>query len=137
MSNIARIDRITGRYRPADGDSSDEALLALVARGDKPAMRALFGRFNVRVFRFLVRLVKNDALAEELLNDVFIAVWRHAGQFRARSRFRLGSWRSPAKRRSQSSVDAPRRNWTRWRSDRSKIRPMILRPRSGGSKETS
>jgi RNA polymerase sigma-70 factor, ECF subfamily len=75
---------------PSDEYGSDEALLGSVARGDKPAMRALFGRFHVRVFRFLVRLVKNDALAEELLNDVFIAVWRHAGQFKARSR--VSTW---------------------------------------------
>jgi RNA polymerase sigma-70 factor (ECF subfamily) len=97
------VDRpITGRYRPADGDGSDEALLGLVARGDKPAMRALFGRFNVRVFRFLVRLVKNDALAEELLNDVFIAVWRHAGQFRARSR--VSTWLLAIARQKALSV---------------------------------
>jgi RNA polymerase sigma-70 factor (ECF subfamily) len=98
MSNLERIDRRPGRSTalavPADpttshaaeGDSSDEALLGLVARGDKAAMRALFGRFNVRVFRFLVRFVHNKAVAEELVNDVFIAVWRHAGQFRGRSR---------------------------------------------------
>jgi RNA polymerase sigma-70 factor (ECF subfamily) len=104
MSNIERIDSrpcrsvalaapadpTTGRDRPANGDTPDEALLGLVARGDKAAMRALFGRFNVRVFRFLVRLVHNHALAEELLNDAFIAVWRHAGQFRARSR--VSTW---------------------------------------------
>jgi RNA polymerase sigma-70 factor (ECF subfamily) len=53
-------------------------------------MRELFGRLHVRVFRFLARLVKNDAVAEELLNDVFIAVWRHAGQFRGRSR--VSTW---------------------------------------------
>jgi RNA polymerase sigma-70 factor, ECF subfamily len=93
---------ITGRYRPADGDSSDKALLGLIAQGDKPAMRALFGRFNVRVFRFLVRLVKNDALAEELLNDVFIAVWRHAGQFRARSR--VSTWLLAIARQKALSV---------------------------------
>src|SRR5579862_9011478 len=86
----APADPTTGRHRSADADGSDEALLDLVARGDKAGMRALFGRLNVRVFRFLVRLVHNHAVAEELLNDVFIAVWRHAGQFRGRSR--VSTW---------------------------------------------
>jgi RNA polymerase sigma-70 factor (ECF subfamily) len=101
MSKTARLAD-HARYRPADEDSADEGLLGLVARGDKAAMRALFGRFNVRVFRFLVRLVNNDALAEELLNEVFIAVWRHAGQFRGRSR--VSTWLLAIARQKALSV---------------------------------
>jgi RNA polymerase sigma-70 factor, ECF subfamily len=92
MSNAALlVDRLSARRCwPVDDDSSDETLLGLIARGDQAAMRSLFRRFNVRVFRFLVRFVKNDALAEELLNEVFISVWRHAGSFRGRSR--VSTW---------------------------------------------
>jgi len=70
--------------------TSDETLLDLVAEGDKDAMRVLFARHNVRVFRFLLRLVGNDATAEDLLNEVFVDVWRHAGRFEARSQ--VSTW---------------------------------------------
>lgn len=65
---------------------SDETLVALIAARDRNAMRDLFVRHNVRVFRFLLRSVGDAAAAEDLLNEVFIDVWRHAGQFEARSK---------------------------------------------------
>ncbi len=68
----------------------DEILIALVATQDKNAMHALFVRHNVRVFRFLTRLVGDAATAEDLVSEVFIEVWRHAGQFEARSK--VSTW---------------------------------------------
>lgn len=70
--------------------TSDEALLGLIASGDSDAMRLLFARHNVRVFRFLKRMVGNDATAEDLLSDVFLEVWRSAGRFDARSQ--VSTW---------------------------------------------
>lgn len=70
--------------------TSDEVLVQLVAGGDKDAMRALFARHNVRVFRFLTRIVGNDATAEDLLNEAFLEVWRNAGRFEARSQ--VSTW---------------------------------------------
>lgn len=70
--------------------TSDEVLVQLVADGDKDAMRALFARHNVRVFRFLTRIVGNDATAEDLLNEVFLEVWRNASRFEARSQ--VSTW---------------------------------------------
>ena len=65
-------------------------LVGLVAQGDKDAMRVLFARHNVRVFRFLMRFVDGEATAEDLVSEVFIEVWRHAGQFEARSQ--VSTW---------------------------------------------
>jgi RNA polymerase sigma-70 factor (ECF subfamily) len=65
--------------------TSDETLVGSIARGDKQAMRLLFARHNVRVFRFLVRIVNNEATAEDLLNEVFLEVWRSAKRFEGRS----------------------------------------------------
>ena len=48
-------------------------------------MRLLFARHHLRVFRFLTRIVKNEATAEDLLNEVFLDVWRGARGFEARS----------------------------------------------------
>lgn len=64
---------------------TDTELLKRVASADATALRVLYGRHHVRVFRFITRLVANDAIAEELTNEVFIDVWKHAGKFEGRS----------------------------------------------------
>src|SRR5260370_2338494 len=53
-------------------------------------MQVLFGRHNVRVFRFLMRFVDGETTAEDLVSEVFIEVWRNAGQFEARSQ--VSTW---------------------------------------------
>jgi RNA polymerase sigma-70 factor (ECF subfamily) len=63
----------------------DEMLLARIAGGDQLAMRTLFGRYQVPLYRWIVRIVGNEALAEDILSDVFLDVWRQAGSFQARS----------------------------------------------------
>ena len=78
------------RPRPAQSEAADEALLRLIAGGDKDAMRVLFGRHNVRVFRFLMRLTDNQAAAEDLVSEVFIEVWRRAAAFEGRSQ--VATW---------------------------------------------
>ena len=71
--------------RAADPSSSDQALLARIARGDQLAMRILFARHQTTVYRWILRLVHNEALAEDLLSEVFLDVWRQAGSFQGRS----------------------------------------------------
>src|SRR5262245_27943291 len=65
--------------------TSDVALVRSIAAGDKPAMRILFARHNVRVFRFVLRLVGQNSAAEDLGSEVFLDVWRQAGRFQGRS----------------------------------------------------
>src|SRR6185437_5252180 len=65
--------------------SSDEMLIERIAQGDQLAMRTLFGRHRVLLYRWLLRLVRDEALAEDLLSDVFLDVWRQAAAFEARS----------------------------------------------------
>ena len=65
--------------------TSDEVLIAKIAQGDRLAMEALFARYRVRVFRFVLRMVRNEATAEDLNSDVFLDVWRQAGTFEGRS----------------------------------------------------
>ena len=48
-------------------------------------MQVLFARHHVRVFRFVLRLVRNEATAEDLINEVFLDVWRQAGKFEGRA----------------------------------------------------
>ena len=65
--------------------TSDVTLIRSIAAGDKQAMQILFARHNVRVFRFLVRFVGDRSAAEDLVSEVFLDVWRHAGTFQGRS----------------------------------------------------
>jgi RNA polymerase sigma-70 factor, ECF subfamily len=65
--------------------TSDEVLIGRIAAGDRLAMQVLFARHHVRVYRFVLRLVRNEATAEDLISDVFLDVWRQAGKFEGRS----------------------------------------------------
>lgn len=65
--------------------ASDEALVRRVASGDRRAMQLLYVRHGTQVFRFLLRLVRDEAKAEDLLSDVFFDVWQQAGRFEGRS----------------------------------------------------
>jgi RNA polymerase sigma-70 factor (ECF subfamily) len=56
-----------------------------IAGGDQLAMRTLFGRHQVAVYRWFLRLVSDEALAEDLVSEVFLDVWRKAASFEARS----------------------------------------------------
>src|ERR1700754_2403867 len=71
--------------RAAGEASSDEMLIARIAGGDRLAMQTLFARHRTPVYRWLLRLVGNETVAEDLLSDVCLAVWRQAGRFQARS----------------------------------------------------
>ena len=119
-----------GRRRSADKETSDQVLVGLIAQGDKHAMQVLYGRHNVRVFRFLMRFVDGEATAEDLVSEVFFEVWRNAGQFAARSaRCRPGCWRSPATRRCRRCGGVRPTSWTRTSSSSSRTRPTIRKSR--------
>ena len=92
-------------------------------------MQVLFGRHNVRVFRFLMRFVDGEATAEDLVSEVFIEVWRNAGQFGARSRYRPGCWRLPVTRRCRRCAGARAMSWTKTSSNSSSLPPTIRKSR--------
>jgi len=66
-------------------ETSDETLIGRIAGGDQLAMRTLFARHRVALYRWLLRLVRDEALAGDLLSDVFLDVWRQAASFRGRA----------------------------------------------------
>jgi RNA polymerase sigma-70 factor (ECF subfamily) len=65
--------------------STDETLIARIAEGDQLAIRALYARHQTRVYRFVLRLVRNEATAEDILSEVFLDVWRQADRFNGRA----------------------------------------------------
>jgi RNA polymerase sigma-70 factor, ECF subfamily len=69
----------------ANQAASDEVLIQRIAKGDRLAMQVLFARHHVRVFRFVLRLIGNESVAEELISEVFLDVWRQADRFEGRS----------------------------------------------------
>ncbi|HVY56378.1 MAG TPA: sigma-70 family RNA polymerase sigma factor [Xanthobacteraceae bacterium] len=106
---------ITALERQAAHEATpDEALLARIARRDAAAMRTLFARHHLGVYRFILRIVGNAAVAEDLTSDVFLAVWRQAERFEGRST--VSTWLlaiarykaiTAARRRETETLDGP------------------------------
>jgi RNA polymerase sigma-70 factor (ECF subfamily) len=71
-------------------ERSDDALLGAIAAGDRDAMQVLYLRHSARVYRFVVRLVGDAVLAEDIVSDVFLALWRQADSFKAKSQ--VSTW---------------------------------------------
>jgi RNA polymerase sigma-70 factor (ECF subfamily) len=63
----------------------DEALIKSIAAGDESAITTLFERYNARVFRFVVRIVKDEHFAKDITSEAFFEVWRQAGAFKSQS----------------------------------------------------
>jgi RNA polymerase sigma-70 factor, ECF subfamily len=76
--------------RTNTAERSDAALIAAVAAGEATAMRVLFARHYVRVYRFALRLMGSSPTAEDIANEVFFDVWRRAAGFEARSQ--VSTW---------------------------------------------
>ena len=76
--------------RTARGNVSDGALIAAIARGDQQAMRRLYERHSLRVYRFARRLGADHSAAEDLVSEVFLDVWRSADAFEGRAQ--VSTW---------------------------------------------
>jgi RNA polymerase sigma-70 factor (ECF subfamily) len=66
-------------------DTSDEALVARIAGRDRQALQLLYSRHHVRIYRFALRFLNDEAAAEDTVSEVFIDVWRQAERFEGRS----------------------------------------------------
>jgi len=66
---------------------SDETLMRHYAAGDVRAFEALYRRHELKVWRYLLRSVSNQATADELLQDVWFAVVRSAATYQPTARF--------------------------------------------------
>jgi RNA polymerase sigma factor (sigma-70 family) len=72
-------------------DPSDEALLAGFATGDQRSAAAFVRRFQGRVYGLALTIVRQPAIAEEVAQETFARVWRHAGAYDAR-KGRVATW---------------------------------------------
>jgi len=70
---------------------SDEALVALVARGDDNALAELYDRVGRVAYGIAFRILRDERLAEDAVQEGFLAVWRSAAAFRS-ERAKASTW---------------------------------------------
>ncbi len=69
----------------------DQELLSLMARGDESAFRVFYGRHVKTALGFAVRVLRDRALAEDAVQEAFLAAWQQAGSYRP-ERAKPASW---------------------------------------------
>jgi RNA polymerase sigma-70 factor (ECF subfamily) len=91
---------------------TDEALIQAVTNGDRRAFETLYRRHRLPIYRFLFRLMGNESSAEEIVNEVFLEVWRRADRFESKSRpatwlLAIARYKalSALRRRSEAQID--------------------------------
>jgi RNA polymerase sigma-70 factor (ECF subfamily) len=67
--------------------ASDAAIMLRVAAGDEDSFNYLVGKYNRAMIHFLFRMVRNQAIAEELAQEVFLRVYRSRESYRAEAKF--------------------------------------------------
>src|SRR5260221_11542280 len=91
---------------PPLSSQDDASLLALVKRGDEYAMSSLFDRYSKVVYSVALRVLRDPASAEDVLQEIFMQIWRNPDGFIA-TRASLGGWLAVVSR--NRSIDALRR----------------------------
>jgi RNA polymerase sigma-70 factor (ECF subfamily) len=87
----ARGSAMTKACEKPDGQNDREsALLQRVAKQDRDAITELYRIYHARLFKFIFRLTRSYAAADELVNDIMLLVWQNAAAFRGESR--VSTW---------------------------------------------
>lgn len=90
MSNVIAINAAGRQGIVTARATTDEMLLERIADGDRSAMHTLYARHNLRVYRFVLRMLRDVTATEDLVSQVFLDVWRTARQFEGRSQ--VSTW---------------------------------------------
>ena len=85
---------------------SDLALVTAIRSGDQDAMAALYDRYSSIVYSVALRVLQDTAAAEDVLQDIFMQLWRNPGAFDA-SRGNMAAWLAVISR--HRAIDALRR----------------------------
>jgi RNA polymerase sigma-70 factor (ECF subfamily) len=96
--------QVAGTPQPIVED--DASLLALVQSGGEHAMAALYDRYSKVVYSVALRVLRDPASAEDVLQEVFMQIWRNPSS-RTAARGSLGEWLAVVAR--NRSIDALRR----------------------------
>src|SRR5271168_1909046 len=71
--------------------AEDAAILGRVEQGDQEAMAALFDRYSGIVYSVALRVLRDTGQAEDVMQDIFIQIWKKPGAFIS-GRGSLGGW---------------------------------------------
>lgn len=115
------VDRGATGVRVCDEASVDQELIARVLRGDEAALGAIYDRYHRLIYAIALRVAGDQSSAEEIVQDVFHAVWRSAGSFRAGGS--LASWLVGIAR--HRAIDATRSQVYRSRARESLLNEQI------------
>ena len=79
--------------RPAENMSAtdDMGLLTRIQSGDQEAMSALFDRYGTMVYSVALRVLKDAGEAEDVMQEIFVQVWKNPGAF-VSGKGSLGGW---------------------------------------------
>ncbi|MGH3570198.1 MAG: RNA polymerase sigma factor [Pseudonocardia sp.] len=86
---------------------SDEVLLAAVGRGEDACLRVLYERHAAAMLRLIRRLTSDRGVAEEILQEAWLAVWRSAGSYRGEASARAWLF-GVTRRQAHNRLRAPR-----------------------------
>jgi RNA polymerase sigma-70 factor (ECF subfamily) len=73
-------------YMKAPQSETDLALISSIAKGDTQALDVLYARHGPGILNYLIGRLNDRQLAEEMLQDVFLAVWQSAHRFQGKSK---------------------------------------------------
>lgn len=65
--------------------ANEQQVIRRIARGDREALADLYARYQRTLFTYLLQLTPDYGLAEEILQDTLVAVWKSASRFEGRS----------------------------------------------------
>jgi RNA polymerase sigma-70 factor (ECF subfamily) len=91
MKPVARSDHESGRDALHPSSADDKILLERILARDQTAMADLFDRYSRMVYSVAMRVVKDSAQAEDVMQDVFFQVWQNPKAF-VSDRGSLGAW---------------------------------------------
>jgi RNA polymerase sigma-70 factor, ECF subfamily len=95
---------------------ADEELVRLILRGQLALYEVLMRRYNQRIYRIALTILRNDAEAEDVMQEAYVRAYQHLGEFAGEAKFStwltkiavheaLGRVRKQARRGAQSGSD--------------------------------
>jgi RNA polymerase sigma-70 factor (ECF subfamily) len=67
-------------------EAAERSLLERIAAADREALTDLYAQYHQRLFKFVYRLTRSHTMTDEVVNDIMLAVWRSAENYRGDSK---------------------------------------------------
>src|ERR1041384_6430463 len=81
MSSFFKVKESAETLHPEQAQTEDVELLRAIKRGDEGAIAALYDRYRLILFGLILRILHSQPEAEDVLQEVFLQVWRRASDF--------------------------------------------------------